>query len=42
MGYKGNLINKLWSLFDERKYLEARELFHDKCKVILESSREIF
>lgn len=40
--YKGDLINKLWSLFAERKYLETRDLFYDKCRVIMENSREIF
>ena len=42
MLYKGDSINKLWNLFDERKYLETRDLFHDECKVIMESSREVF
>ncbi len=39
---KVEVIEKFWQLFDERKYFEARELFHDDCRVYMESSREIF
>lgn len=42
MLYNGDLINKLWSLFDEKKYFETRDLFHDECKIIMKSSKEIF
>lgn len=42
MLYKGDLINKLWSLFDNKKYFETRDLFHDECEIIIKSSKEIF
>lgn len=36
------LVKTFWQLFDERKYLETRDLFHDECRVYMESSREVF
>ena len=39
---KVELIEKFWQLFDEKKYFETRDLFHDECKVYMESSREAF
>lgn len=39
---KVELIEKFWSLFDEKKYFETKYLFHDECKVYIENSREVF